>query len=164
MKISKLVFSLSVLVLISCNENSSSSDQSEANVAIASIAKKEALKVEGMPKPIGPYSPAVKSGDFLFLSGQIGKNPDSGNLVEGGVADEVDQIMKNIARLLEADGIDFSNVVQSQVFLKNIEDYSAMNEVYARYFEGVIPPARAAVEVADLPGGASVEIMMTARH
>lgn len=146
-------------MLTACDDASTSQNQSE----VESI-EKSALVAEGMPKPIGPYSPAVKSGDFLFLSGQIGNNPNTGKLVEGGTADEVNQIMKNIAQLLKADGLDFSNVVQSQVFLKNIEDYSAMNDVYAIYFEGMIPPARAALEVADLPGGASVEIMMTARH
>ncbi len=134
-------------------------DYGERPVAV----QKRAVQVDGIPAPIGPYTPIVESGDFLFLSGQIGKNSKTGKLVDGGVTEETTQIMDNILVLLSAGDASFADVVQAQVFLIDITDYAAMNEVYASYFKGLVPPARAAVAVTALPGGASVEIMMTAR-
>ncbi|GIV57877.1 MAG: endoribonuclease [Rhodothermaceae bacterium] len=113
------------------------------------------------PAAVGPYAQAVRVGNLLFLSGQIGLDPATGQLVEGGVAAETRQAMENLRAVLEAAGFTMADVVQAQVFLADLNDYAAMNEVYASFFDGP-PPARAAVQVARLPRDARVEIMMTA--
>ncbi|QXD17206.1 RidA family protein [Rhodocaloribacter litoris] len=113
------------------------------------------------PAAVGPYSQAVRVGNLLFLAGQIGLDPATGQLVEGGVVAETRQAMENLRAVLEAAGFSMADVVQAQVFLADLNDYAAMNEVYASFFDGP-PPARAAVEVARLPRDARVEIMMTA--
>ena len=153
-----------ILVLIVVFLSTGCQSPTMDKVGLTSSIEKKALAVNGMPAPIGPYSPIIESGDFLFLSGQIGKSQDTGELVSGGIQAETRQVMENIKSLLTAGDASFSDVVQAQVYLLDINDYAAMNEVYATYFDGLIPPARAAVAVAALPGGASVEIMMTARR
>ena len=108
------------------------------------------------PAPLGPYSPAVKSGNMLFLSGQLGLNPADGKLPET-VTEQAEQSLKNIENVLAAAGATTNNVVKTTVFLNDIADFAAVNEVYAKHFEAPFP-ARSAVQVAALPAGALVEI------
>lgn len=114
------------------------------------------------PAAIGPYAQAVEVGTLLFLSGQIGLDPQSGQLVPGGVEAETRQTMDNLGAVLNAAGYTFADVVQTQVFLADLADYAAVNAIYASYFGDEAVPARAAVQVARLPRNARVEIMMTA--
>lgn len=109
------------------------------------------------PKAIGPYSQAVKYNNFLFTSGQIGLDPQSGNMVEGGVEAETRQALQNLTQILFAAGTDMKAVLKTTVFLRDINDFSKMNGVYAEFFTDQ-PPARSAVQVAALPKGAAVEI------
>jgi 2-iminobutanoate/2-iminopropanoate deaminase len=114
------------------------------------------------PAAIGPYSQAVLAGNTLYLAGQIALDPAGGEMVgSGDIRAETRQVMENLEAVLAAAGFGFDQVVQSQVFLVDLEDFGAMNEVYAGYFDDV-PPARATVGVASLPRGARVEIIMTA--
>ncbi|WIW69953.1 RidA family protein [Anaerosinus gibii] len=113
------------------------------------------------PAAIGPYSQAIKSNGFLFVSGQIPINPESGEIVEGGVDVQTRQSLENLKAILNDAGIGFENVVKTTVFLKNINDFVAMNTVYANYFREQCP-ARACVEVSNLPKGALVEIELIA--
>ena len=116
------------------------------------------------PAAIGPYSQAVRVGDLLFTSGQVALDPATGALVAGGIREQTKRVLDNLAAVLEEAGLDMANVVKTTVFLKNMSDFAAMNEVYARYFalEGVVPPARSTVEVARLPKDALVEIEVIA--
>lgn len=123
--------------------------------AAAPAAEKKA--VYGDAKPVGPYSPGVDVGDLVFLAGQIGLA--DGKMVEGGIEAETHQVMRNAETLLKNAGLDFGDVVKTTVFLADINDFAAMNQVYASYFpEGGIAPARSTVAVADLALGAQVEI------
>ncbi|HEU5098854.1 MAG TPA: Rid family detoxifying hydrolase [Roseiflexaceae bacterium] len=115
------------------------------------------------PPPVFPYSPAVRSGDHVFLSGQTGVDPATGQLVEGGVAAQTEQIFKGLARVLAAAGLSLGDAVKCNVYLTDIGDFQAMNAVYARQFEAPYP-ARTTVAVAALPGGALVEIELVARQ
>jgi 2-iminobutanoate/2-iminopropanoate deaminase len=109
------------------------------------------------PKAIGPYSLAVKACHFIYTSGQIGLDPATGSLVEGGLEAETRQAIKNLEAILKAAGGDLGNIVKTTVFLRDINDFAKMNVIYAEYFrEG--PPARSAFQVAALPKGAAVEI------
>jgi 2-iminobutanoate/2-iminopropanoate deaminase len=119
------------------------------------------IDTDRAPAAIGPYSQGVQVGNTLYLAGQIALDPASGEMVEGGIEAETRQVMENLGAVLEAAGFGFDQVVQSQVFLVDLADFAAMNEVYAGYF-GDVPPARATVEVAGLPRGARVEILLTA--
>jgi 2-iminobutanoate/2-iminopropanoate deaminase len=123
------------------------------------------IDTERAPAAIGPYSQAVLVGNTLYLAGQIALDPESGDMVgagpEGGIEAETRQVMENLGAVLQAAGFTFDQVVQSQVFLVDLDDFAAMNQVYASYF-GAVPPARATVGVASLPRGARVEILMTA--
>lgn len=109
------------------------------------------------PKPIGPYSQAVKSNGFLFLSGQIALDPQSGELVGGDVRQQTERVMENLKAIVEAGGTSLPRVVKTTVYLKDMNDFAAMNEVYARYFI-LAPPARSTVQAARLPKDALVEI------
>jgi 2-iminobutanoate/2-iminopropanoate deaminase len=127
-----------------------------------SLGGREAITAApGAPPAIGPYSQAVRVGDTLYLAGQIGVDPATGALAPGGIAGQTRQALENCRAVLEAAGYTFADVVQAQVFLEDIDDFAAMNEVYATYFVPTAP-ARATVEVAGLPRGAGVEIMLTA--
>ena len=121
-----------------------------------STAKQVVLPTNGA-KPIGPYSPAIRIGEFLFTSGQIGLDPATGKLVPGGVAAEAKQALENISTLLRAGGASFEQVVKTTLFLKDIADFTTVNDIYAQYFQ-TEPPARSTVQVSALPGGALVEI------
>jgi 2-iminobutanoate/2-iminopropanoate deaminase len=113
------------------------------------------------PKPIGPYSQAIKSGGFIFLSGQVALDPKSGELTGADIRQQTERVLNNIKGILEAAGANLHHVVKTTVFLKDMNDFGAMNEVYGRYFTSA-PPARSTVQVARLPKDALVEIEVTA--
>jgi 2-iminobutanoate/2-iminopropanoate deaminase len=115
------------------------------------------------PAAIGPYSQAVRTGKFLFGSGQIALDPATGQLIEGDVAAQTRRVMQNIAAVLDAAELTFGHVVKTTVFLTNINDFVAVNAVYGEYFPSD-PPARSTVAVAALPRGAAVEIEIIARE
>jgi len=125
---------------------------------------KEQVRTQGAPQAIGPYSQAVKSGGFLFASGQVALDPVNGNLTQGGIVEQTEQVLKNVSAVLAAAGIGLDQVVKSTVFLKEMNDFAKMNEVYARYLsgDGKIAPARSTVEVSRLPKDALVEIEVIA--
>ena len=116
------------------------------------------------PAAIGPYSQAIRSGHLLFASGQVALHPETGALVAGGIAEQTHRALRNVKAVLAAAGLDLSHVVKTTVFLKSMNDFAAMNEIYAGYFAapGSIPPARSTVEVARLPKDALVEIEVIA--
>ncbi|GAK60860.1 endoribonuclease L-PSP [Candidatus Vecturithrix granuli] len=122
---------------------------------------KTIIATDAAPKAIGPYSQAVRGGDFLFLSGQIAINPATGELVSESFAAQVRQIFKNIEAVLKAAGSNFSQVVKATVFLKDMGQFAEMNGIYAEYFPND-PPARSAVQVAKLPKDVDIEIEMIA--
>jgi len=118
---------------------------------------RQAVSAPNAAKPIGPYSPAIRAGNLLFISGQVGFNPATGALVDGDIAAQTDQVMLNIGTLLQAAGTDFAHVVRTTVYLADMNEFAQMNEVYARYVVDP-PPARSTVQVARLPRDARVEI------
>lgn len=119
--------------------------------------KIERVQTDKAPAAIGPYSQGVKAGGLVFFSGQIPLDPASGQLVEGGVAEQADQVMANIEAVLAAAGLRFADVVKTTIFLTDMGDFATVNEIYGRRFEGIFP-ARSTVQVAALPKGAKVEI------
>jgi 2-iminobutanoate/2-iminopropanoate deaminase len=123
---------------------------------------RETITSPNIPTPVAPFSPAVRAGEFVYLSGQVGQDPGTGLLVRGGISAQVDQTLRNLQAVLEAAGKSFGDVIQVRVFLADMGDFAAMNEVYARHFEAPYP-ARTTVAVAGLPLGAAVEIDMVAR-
>lgn len=118
---------------------------------------RQAVSAPNAAKPIGPYSPGIRAGNLLFISGQVGFDPATGALVDGDVAAQTDQVMRNIVSLLAAAGADFAHVVRTTVYLADMNEFAKMNEVYARYVVDP-PPARSTVQVARLPRDARVEI------
>jgi 2-iminobutanoate/2-iminopropanoate deaminase len=117
------------------------------------------------PAAIGPYSQAVRVGELLFTSGQIPIDPATGAIVAGGIREQTTRVLDNLTAVLAEAGLDMAHVVKTTVYLKNMADFAAMNEIYATYFApaGVVPPARSTVEVARLPKDALVEIDLIAR-
>jgi 2-iminobutanoate/2-iminopropanoate deaminase len=113
------------------------------------------------PKPIGPYSQAIKANGFLFVSGQVALDPKTGDMLNGDIRQQTERVMENLKGILEAGGANLNHVVKTTVFLKDMNDFAAMNEVYARYFI-MAPPARATVQVSRLPKDALVEIEVVA--
>lgn len=118
---------------------------------------KEIIKTDNAPGAIGPYSQAVRSGNMVFVSGQIPIDPATGEFVSQDVTEQTEQVLKNLSAVLEAAGSDLSNVVKTTVFLADMNEFAAMNEVYAKYFTANFP-ARATVQAARLPKDARVEI------
>ncbi len=119
----------------------------------------EKKAVMGAAKPVGPYSAGVDIGSLVFVAGQIGLDPATGKMVEGGIDAQTTQVMKNAEAVLKNAGLGFKDVVRTTVFLTSISDFQAMNKIYATYFpEGTIAPARSTVAVAALAAGAIVEI------
>ncbi|HEY2512318.1 MAG TPA: Rid family detoxifying hydrolase [Polyangiaceae bacterium] len=112
--------------------------------------------------PVGPFSPAVRAGDLLYLSGQVAQDPQTGKLVEGGIEAQASQIFRNIAAVLEAAGRGFDDVVRVGVYLRDMADFKAMNAVYEHHFARPYP-ARSVIGVAALPLGAAIEIDLVAR-
>ena len=119
--------------------------------------KKQIVATDQAPKAIGPYSQAVRSGELLFCSGQIPLDPVSGQIVAGGIVEQTERVLKNLGAVLASQGIGLDHVVKTTVFMTNLADFAAMNEIYGRHFASN-PPARSTVQVAALPRGAQVEI------
>lgn len=126
---------------------------------------KTAVSTPNAPAAIGPYSQAVKTENFLYTSGQVGLDPATGQLVSGGISEQTTQVLENLKAVLAEAGCELRDVFKTTVFLKNMSDFAAMNEIYGRYLapEGAIAPARSTVEVARLPKDALVEIEVIAR-
>ncbi|MGO8785810.1 MAG: RidA family protein [Terriglobia bacterium] len=122
---------------------------------------KQSISTPSAPAAIGPYSQAIRSGNLLFVSGQIPLDPVTGHLVEGDAAVQTARVLRNLAAILDAAGSSLGQVLKTTVYLKDLADFAMMNEVYARFFEDC-PPARATVEVARLPRNVSVEIELIA--
>jgi len=119
--------------------------------------KKRVVQTEKAPKAIGPYSQAIQAGDFLFLSGQVPLDPKTGELVKGDIRQQTEQVLENIKGVLESQKLGLKDVVKVTIFLKNIENFNQVNEVYGAYFPSSAP-ARSTVEVARLPRNAEIEI------
>ena len=128
--------------------------------------RKQAVHAPGAPPAIGPYTPAVVVDTLVYTSGQVGFDPATGQLVPGGIAEQTEQVLRNLGALLQAAGCTLADVVKTTVFLKDMNDFAAMNEVYARFLApaGVVAPARSTVEVARLPRDARIEIEAIARR
>lgn len=118
---------------------------------------REVIATDQAPRAIGPYSQAIRAGNLLFCSGQIPIDPATGEFVSGGVAEQTEQVMRNLSAVLKAGQSSLKQVVKTTVFLADMDDFTAMNEVYGRFF-GENPPARATVQAARLPRDAKVEI------
>ncbi|WP_281633231.1 RidA family protein [Flavobacterium luteolum] len=123
---------------------------------------KKIIFTEKAPAPIGPYNQAVLSGNTLYASGQIAINPESGELITDNINDETNQVMKNIAAILEAANMTFENVVKSTIFIMDMNNFGAINTVYGSYFNEKTAPARETVQVACLPKNVNVEISIIA--
>ena len=122
---------------------------------------RETISTDKAPKAIGPYEQAIKIGDFVYTAGQIPIDPQTGNVVSGGIAEQTRQVLENLKALLEAAGSSLDKVIKATVFLKSMTDFAALNEVYGEYL-GKAKPASSTVAVADLPRGALVEIDLVA--
>ncbi len=123
---------------------------------------REKVHTDKAPRAIGPYSQAIDTGDFVFLSGQIGLDPETGQM-KAGVEEQTHQVMRNLQAVLEAVGLNFSHVVKTTIYLQDLNDFQKVNEIYASYLQEPYP-ARATVQVAALPKGALVEIEMIAKR
>ena len=121
------------------------------------MSEKEVIKTEKAPKAIGPYSVGIKWGNLIFASGQLGIDPETGDIVSGGVQAQTRQALKNLQAVMASSGMSLDNVVKTTVFLNDINDFLKMNEVYAEFFSGDFP-ARSAIQAAALPKGGLVEI------
>jgi 2-iminobutanoate/2-iminopropanoate deaminase len=121
-----------------------------------SVAREVVLSDQA-PRPIGPYSQAIKANGFVFISGQVAFDPATGNLITGGIEQQTEQVMKNLAAVLQAAGSSWEKVVKTSVFLKNMSEFGQMNEIYGKFCKNA-PPARSTVEVARLPKDVAVEI------
>jgi 2-iminobutanoate/2-iminopropanoate deaminase len=125
---------------------------------------KTAVSTQHAPAAIGPYSQAIRFGDLLYTSGQIALDPATGQLVPGAIAEQTTRVLENLKAILAAAGTDLAHVIKTVVFLKDMNDFAAMNAIYREYLapEGITPPARSTVEVARLPKDALVEIELIA--
>ena len=122
---------------------------------------REPVQTDNAPKAIGPYEQAIKANGFIYTAGQIPIDPKTGNFVEGGIASQTRQVLENLKAVLEAGESSLDRVVKVTVFLKNMADFAAMNDVYTQYLGGA-KPARSTVAVAELPRGALIEIDLVA--
>ena len=127
------------------------------------INMKKVIATKKAPAAIGPYSQAILNNNTLYCSGQIAINPETGTLVIDNITNETTQVMQNIAAVLKAADMDFSNVVKCSIFMKSMDDYAQINTVYGKYFDQN-PPAREAVQVSALPKNVNVEISVIAAH
>ncbi len=125
------------------------------------MATKQIIKPAKSAPAVGPYNHAVRVGDLLFCAGQIPIDPATSNLVEGDIKVQTERVLQNVKAILDDQGLTFTNVVKSTVFLTNLADFGGMNEIYAKYFTGDFP-ARSTIQVAALPKGAIVEIEVIA--
>lgn len=154
MRTQRVAVCLLLLVCVCAAKDKKSNDNK------APSTTKEAVSSPDAPKAIGPYSQAIKAGDFIFLAGQTGADPATGK-VSGDIKEQTERALKNLSAVLTAAGSSMDKVVKATVYLKNISDFPAMNEVYATYFKDN-PPARATVGVAALPRDGLVEIELVA--
>lgn len=122
-----------------------------------SAPERERIQTDNAPAAIGPYSQAIKAGGFVFVSGQLPIDPQTGQFVAGGIAEQTGQVLKNLSAILEAAGSSLDRVVKTTVFLADMKEFTGMNEVYGTFFSGP-PPARATIAAAGLPRDARVEI------
>ena len=122
------------------------------------MSRRIIVSTKNAPGAIGPYNQAIIAGGFVHCSGQIPLDPVTMEIVEGGVQKQTTQVMKNLAAVLDAAGVGFASAVRCTIFVKNMDDFAAVNEIYAKSFEGMEAPARACVEVARLPKDVAVEI------
>ena len=127
------------------------------------MTQRTRIQTPHAPAAIGPYSQAIRDGDWLYCSGQVALDPESGEFHSGTAAEEAEHVLRNLKAVVEAGGSSMERVVRCTVFLVDMADFAAVNEVYARYFPGEAPPSRACVAVAQLPKGARVEIDAVAR-
>lgn len=116
------------------------------------------IETDKAPQPVGPYSQAILAGGFLYAAGQIGLNPQTNQLVEGGIEEETKQVLENLKEVLSQTNLNLSDVVRTDIFVKDIKDFTKVNEIYTSYFTNNPQPARQTVEVSNLPKGALVEI------
>ena len=123
---------------------------------------RQPVSTEQAPKAIGPYSQAIRAGQLVFLSGQVGFDPATGQLVPGGISEQTHRVLQNIGAILSAAGLSFDHVVKTTVFLADMNDFAAMNDIYASYFRSPAP-ARSTVQAARLPRDAKVEIEVIAQ-
>ena len=119
--------------------------------------RREPVKTSNAPAALGPYSQAIKVGEFVYTSGQVAIDPATGEFIDGGIAEQTERVLKNVAAVLEAAGSSLDQVVKTLVFLSDMNDFAAMNEVYGKFFTGA-PPARSTVQAARLPKDARIEI------
>ncbi len=119
--------------------------------------KREIVFTKNAPAAVGPYSQAVRVGDFIYTAGQVPLVPESGKLIEGDIKEQTRQVMQNLAQVLEAAGSSLANIVKTTIFVTNLADFAAINQAYGSFF-AADPPARSTVQVAVLPLGAQVEI------
>jgi 2-iminobutanoate/2-iminopropanoate deaminase len=119
--------------------------------------RREPVKTSNAPAALGPYSQAIKVGDFVYTSGQVAIDPATGEFIGGGIAEQTARVLNNVAAVLEAAGSSLDQVVKTLVFLADMGDFAAMNEVYGKFFTGA-PPARSTVQAARLPKDALIEI------
>jgi 2-iminobutanoate/2-iminopropanoate deaminase len=124
---------------------------------------RKTITSDDAPKPIGPYTQAIVAGGFMFVSGQIPLDARTGQLVEGDIAVQTEQVLKNLMAILKEAKMGPENVVKTTVFLSDLADFAKMNEVYAKYL-GKLPPARSTIQAAGLPRGVKVEIVMIAAY
>ena len=129
--------------------------------SVSFAQEKKVVATKDAPQPIGPYSQAIKAGGFVFASGQIALDPATGKLIEGDIKAQTERVLKNLSAVLAAAGSSMDRVVRTTVFLKNISDFPAMNEVYGQFFKND-PPSRSTVQVAALPRDALLEIDVVA--
>ncbi len=121
------------------------------------MSSKKVILTENAPSPVGPYSQAIQAGEFLFIAGQIPANPSTGEIIRGDIQDATKRVMENLKAIVEEAGYSMDDLVRCRVYLKNMDEFKQMNEVYGSFF-GEKPPARAAIEVARLPLDVDVEI------
>jgi 2-iminobutanoate/2-iminopropanoate deaminase len=119
--------------------------------------ERQVIKTDKAPKPVGPYSQAVKAGNLIFVAGQVAIDPKTGALIQGDIKDQTKRVLENIKAILEAASLSLDHVVKTTVLLKNMADFPKMNDVYGSYFRSR-PPARTTAQVGNLPAGAEVEI------
>lgn len=131
--------------------------KARATAGKRAVAVRRVVRATQAPPAIGPYSQAIAAGDFIYTSGQIALDPKTGEMIAGGVAEQTEQVLKNLSAVLAAAGSGLEQVVKTTVFLTDMDDFAAMNEVYQKYFK-TEPPARSTVGVARLPRGARIEI------
>lgn len=141
---------------VSVNGQTSSGKSAAAKTQKTGTARRRAVKLEGST-PNGLFSPAIVAGELVFTSGQIGVDPKTGQIVEGGIAEQTEQVFRNLAAVLEAAGSSTEHILKATVFLADMADYNGMNELYRKHFKGN-PPARTTVQVAALPRNARIEI------